>query len=58
MKDINMEHYFVNEKPQINGEHEVHKETCALLPPPMDRKYVGYFLTSKEAINKAKQYYS
>lgn len=50
-------HYYVNKlttgNPHYN--HEVHKESCIYLPSPLNREYLGYFSSCKEAISKAKE---
>lgn len=53
-------HYYVNKlttgNPHYN--HEVHKESCIYLPSPLNREYLGYFSSCKEAIAKAKEKYT
>lgn len=44
--------YYVNNKPQLNGDHEVHKETCIYLP--VDRTFLGHCNNCKEAVSKAR----
>lgn len=51
-------HYYVNKNAQEKGEHEVHKEECKKLPLPKNRQYLGYFSSCKDAVKKAKDYYS
>ena len=51
-----MDYYYVNDKPQPTGEHEVHKESCQYFPN--NRTYLGYFSNCHEAIKKAKTIYS
>lgn len=53
---MKMEHYYVNDKPQNTGEHEVHKEGCIFLPS--DRTYLGYLFNCQEALIKARNIYS
>ena len=48
-----MHQYYVNSSPQANGDYQVHKENCVVLPSSRD--YVGYFQTCDEAINEAKK---
>ena len=50
--------YYVNTKAQPNGDHEVHRETCKWLPSEDNRKYLGVFATSQEAVKEAKKYYA
>ena len=47
--------YYVNNKAQSNGDHEVHKQDCAYLPS--DRKYLGVFNNCKDAVAEAKKTY-
>lgn len=48
--------YYVNNKAQANGDHEVHKESCQYLPS--DRSYLGNYTTCAEAVREAKKIYS
>jgi hypothetical protein len=50
-----MDHYYVNNNAQANGDHEVHKGTCAYLPS--DRRYLGLFSTCHEAVRQARAIY-
>ncbi len=47
-----MNHYYVNNKAQANGDHEVHKDGCIFMPS--DKTYLGYFSTCQEAVKVAK----
>ncbi|PPT36228.1 hypothetical protein XarjCFBP7653_17265 [Xanthomonas arboricola] len=51
-----MNNYYVNNKSQPTGEHEVHKESCIHLPT--DRINLGVFFNCKDAVAAAKSYYS
>ena len=51
-----MAYYYVNNKAQSNGDHEVHKEGCSYMPG--DRKYLGNFTNCKDAVTEAKKTYS
>jgi len=51
-----MAKYYVNNKSQSNGDHEVHTETCTYLPS--DRKYLGEFSNCADAVKEAKKTYS
>lgn len=51
-----MSSYYVNNRPQLTGEHEVHKDGCAYLPT--ERTYLGEFFNCKEAVVAARSYYS
>lgn len=50
-----MDKYYVNNKSQTTGEHEVHKSTCTYLPS--DRKYLGEYLSCHDAVREAKKTY-
>jgi hypothetical protein len=50
-----MASYYVNNDPQTNGDHEVHKEGCSWMPT--NRKYLGEFSSCQPAVQKAKDYY-
>ena len=54
MRDL----YFVNENAQLGGEHEVHRATCGRLPALGNRKCLGFFENSKDALREARKYYS
>lgn len=47
-----MDHYYVNNNAQSNGDHEVHKGTCTWLPE--NRQYLGQFGTCHEAVRVAR----
>lgn len=48
-------HYFVNDDPQPNGDHEVHKTECPSFPE--NRTYLGYYSHCREAVQEAKKRY-
>ena len=50
-----MDKYYVNNVPQITGEHEVHKVGCSWFPS--DRTYLGEFSDCWDAIKKAKNHF-
>lgn len=50
-----MDHYYVNQNAQPNGDHEVHKSSCTYLPS--SRTYLGQFSRCQEAVLEAKKYY-
>lgn len=52
-----MKKYYVNIRPQVNGDHEVHDENCNFLPTELNRKYLGIFSSCQEAVKEAKKYY-
>ncbi len=53
-----MAYYYVNKNQQTNGEHEVHKKSCAWLPKPENRIYLSDYSSCASAVKKAKDYYS
>jgi hypothetical protein len=48
--------YYVNNKVQSNGDHEVHTEKCYY--QPTDKKYLGEFSNCADAVKEAKKTYS
>lgn len=50
--------YYVNKNKQINGDHEVHTESCSFLPISEHRIYLGGFSNCKDAVNEAKKHYA
>jgi hypothetical protein len=57
MKKIKKEEYFVNRNSQINGKHEVHKESCFFLSIEKNRISLGLFCNAQDALKKAKEIY-
>lgn len=51
-----MEYYYVNKNAQPTGEHEVHKSGCKWMPS--EKINLGQFSNCKDAVEKAKTYYS
>lgn len=51
-----MQRYYVNNRQQSNGDHEVHREDCNYLPS--DRKDLGYHSSCDSAVVEAKKTYS
>ncbi|RDI14434.1 hypothetical protein [Flavobacterium sp. AG291] len=51
-----MKKYYVNNRAQSNGDHEVHQEGCRYMPS--DKKYLGEFSTCTGAVKEAKKTYS
>ena len=49
--------YYVSTKPQANGDHDVHKSACILMPANEDTQYVGTFDNCFDAVRKAKQFF-
>lgn len=52
-----MASYYVNKIPQPNGDHEVHVSTCAYLPSPSNREYLGEHYSCRPAVAEAKKKY-
>jgi len=52
-----MKKYYVNDKAQANGDHEVHDENCIYLPNYENRKYLGEFSSCAPAVTAAKKYH-
>jgi hypothetical protein len=50
-----MQPYFVNERAQTNGDHEVHASTCHYLPA--NRKHLGEFPDCSRAVAAARVHY-
>ncbi len=50
--------YYVNKNSNNTGEHEVHIEECKYLPDENNRVDLGYQYNSKDALIKAKTFYS
>lgn len=53
-----MKKYYVNDKAQSNGDHEVHDEYCRYLPAVQNRTYLGEFSNCHNAVREAKKHYS
>lgn len=51
-----MASYYVNNRAQTNGDHEVHVPTCQFYPS--DRKYLGEFSSCGPAVAEAKKIYN
>jgi hypothetical protein len=51
-----MDKYYVNDDPQPNGDHEVHKANCRYFPKNVT--YLGTFSSCVEAVREAKKKYS
>ena len=52
-----MKKYYVNDKAQANGDHEVHREDCTYLPLPQNRTYLGTFSNCNDGVKEAKKYH-
>jgi hypothetical protein len=51
-----MASYYVNNRAQANGDHEVHVYGCVYFPS--DRNYLGEFTSCAPAVTEAKKTYS
>ncbi|MEM0577158.1 hypothetical protein [Flavobacterium polysaccharolyticum] len=51
-----MKTYYVNNKAQSNGDHEVHTSDCIYIPS--DKKYLGQFSNCNDAVREAKKTYT
>jgi len=52
-----MANYYVNQKAQPNGDHEVHKEGCPFMPNEANRQYLGDFPSCHGAVKAARRYF-
>lgn len=52
-----LEDYWVDDAPQLNGDHEVHTERCVRLPKYDRRTSLGVHGDCWDALEKAKLYY-
>lgn len=50
-----MSRYYVNDKAQLNGDHEVHVEGCNYMPS--NKTYLGDHTNCRSAVQQAKLYY-
>lgn len=53
-----MARYYVNKNGQANGDHEVHVLTCAFVPNPENRIYLGDFSSCGPAVREARKHYA
>lgn len=53
-----MSKYYVRVKPQLDGENAVHKENCPFLDGIKLKRYLGEFVSAREAIKEAQKFYS
>lgn len=51
-----MDKYYVNDKAQSSGEHEVHKSGCSYMPS--NKTDLGYHKDCHSAVKEAKKTYS
>jgi hypothetical protein len=50
--------YYVSIRPQINGQHALHKEDCPFLPEDERRIYLGMFRSGQNAILEVQKRFS
>jgi hypothetical protein len=50
-------YYYLNDRAQNNGDHEVHREGCGWMPAPENRRYLGEFDSCHGAVVKAGTYH-
>lgn len=53
-----MRNYYVNNKAQANGDHEVHRDGCTFLPGEIDRIYLGLFTNCHDAVRQARRHFA
>lgn len=53
-----MKKYYVNDREQNDGDHEVHEEGCQFLPFIASKTYLGEFSNCEPAVTQAKRKYS
>ena len=49
--------YYVNNRAQANGDHEVHRDGCYWLSLVIDRTFLGNFYSCGPAVQTARRYY-
>ena len=52
-----MDNYYVNDRAQANGDHEVHKDGCYWLKLAVSTTYLGQHYGCSTAVAKAKTIY-
>lgn len=52
-----MAYYSVNDRAQLNGDHEVHHQSCSFLPQASNRTYLGDYASCPPAVTEAKTIY-
>jgi hypothetical protein len=53
-----MPRYYVNDRAQSNGDHEVHQSGCSFMPEQSNRTYLGEFTNCWEAVQAARRHHS
>lgn len=49
--------FYINKKPQQNGEHELHTGTCVFLPHETRRIDIGEYFCCNTAVEVSKNYF-
>lgn len=52
-----MKGYYFDNVADVNGNHVIHAEDSAFIPPTSDRTYIGDFSSCNEALQRAKALY-
>ena len=52
-----MDSYYVSKKAIVNGDNEVHKNSCAFMPEKPNRLYLGYLANCQKALAEASKIY-
>ena len=52
-----MSSYYVNDRAQLYGDHEVHVTGCSWMPEMYNRTYLGEFASCGPAVLEAKKKY-
>lgn len=55
---MNLDSYYLNTRPQSNGDHELHQERCPFLPSSENRIYLGQLAHCSYAVEKARSHFS
>lgn len=53
-----MARYYVNDRAQANGDHEVHHQSCSFLPAAENRTYLGDHDSCYTAVAAARRFYT
>lgn len=56
MEEAAMANYYVNNRAQNNGDHEVHVQGCTFMPTT-DRTYLGNFNSCASAVAEARKHH-
>ena len=49
--------YYVNSQVQLNGDHEVHVQSCAWFPKSENASYIGEYESCHLAVGEARRHY-